>query len=217
MTSSPRSWSWTSLRDLRGGGALLPRLLEGAGKAPRQAPGLRGVAGVRPALARIRVLHDDGRHLRAQRRGRGAGRQARRLSHLRRRAPVRHSLPGPQRGADHPGSRHLVLLGAPGDASPPGSSSSFTRSITSRSIRLPGPPTRSIRSRPSSRSCSFPSLLLLPTHGLVLLIFFLAHMIVRNVWGHLGMELLPGWLNEAPIVRWWAATTHRSMHTGISR
>jgi len=57
---------------------------------------------------------------------------------------------------------------------------------------------------------------LVPTHPVVLGIF-LMHMIVRNVWGHLGMELLPGWLNEVPLVRWWAATTHHSMHHRHSR
>jgi sterol desaturase/sphingolipid hydroxylase (fatty acid hydroxylase superfamily) len=51
----------------------------------------------------------------------------------------------------------------------------------------------------------------LPVHPIALGIW-LTFMIVRNVLGHLGMELLPGWLARHPLLSWMTTTTHHDLH-----
>lgn len=53
--------------------------------------------------------------------------------------------------------------------------------------------------------------LLLPFHQITILLF-VTHMIVRNVIGHAGVELFPGWWLRAPLLRWITTTTHHDLH-----
>ncbi|MDN5217231.1 sterol desaturase family protein [Fulvivirgaceae bacterium BMA12] len=54
-------------------------------------------------------------------------------------------------------------------------------------------------------------LFMLPLHNLVIFIF-LIYMITRNVWGHLGYELLPKKFINFKWLNWHTTTTHHSMH-----
>ena len=51
----------------------------------------------------------------------------------------------------------------------------------------------------------------IPSHGLALMIF-LVYMIVRNVLGHLGIELLPKGSLKIPFLDWHTTTTHHDLH-----
>ena len=53
--------------------------------------------------------------------------------------------------------------------------------------------------------------LFLPLHELTVLLF-VTHMIVRNVIGHAGVELFPGWWLRAPLLRAITTTTHHDLH-----
>jgi sterol desaturase/sphingolipid hydroxylase (fatty acid hydroxylase superfamily) len=53
--------------------------------------------------------------------------------------------------------------------------------------------------------------LVLPMHPLVA-VLWLAYMIVINVWGHLGVELLPAGFRRHRLFRWHNTTTHHDMH-----
>ncbi len=53
--------------------------------------------------------------------------------------------------------------------------------------------------------------LVLPLHPLVALLW-LTYMIVINVWGHLGYELLPAGFRRHWLFRWHNTTTHHDMH-----
>ncbi len=55
------------------------------------------------------------------------------------------------------------------------------------------------------------SALLIPMHEITVLLF-VTHMIVRNVIGHAGVELFPGWWLEAPVLRRITTTTHHDLH-----
>jgi lathosterol oxidase len=54
-------------------------------------------------------------------------------------------------------------------------------------------------------------LLMVPMHGLGLFLF-MAFMIVRNVMGHAGVELMPRALADSPWFGWINATTHHDLH-----
>jgi len=54
-------------------------------------------------------------------------------------------------------------------------------------------------------------LLVMPIHQYALFAF-LAFMIVRNVLGHLGIELFPAWFVHRRISRWSTTTTHNGLH-----
>jgi lathosterol oxidase len=54
-------------------------------------------------------------------------------------------------------------------------------------------------------------LLVFPTHFIVVL-FFLYHMVFRNVMHHLGIELFPKGFTLHPLWGWVATTTHHSLH-----
>jgi len=54
-------------------------------------------------------------------------------------------------------------------------------------------------------------LLVMPIHQYALFAF-LAFMIVRNVLGHLGIELFPAWFVHRRISRWSTTTTHHGLH-----
>ena len=63
----------------------------------------------------------------------------------------------------------------------------------------------------------FPILLfMIPVHGLVLFLF-LTYMILRNVWGHLGYEVLPKKFIRTRWLNFYTTTTHHSMHHQFSR
>lgn len=51
----------------------------------------------------------------------------------------------------------------------------------------------------------------LPVSDLALFLF-LAFMILRNVYGHLGIEPFPSWFVRSPWTRWSTTTTHHAMH-----
>jgi Delta7-sterol 5-desaturase len=51
----------------------------------------------------------------------------------------------------------------------------------------------------------------LPLHQLAIGIF-LGFMILRNVLGHLGLELFPRWFTRSPWTRWSTTTTHHTLH-----
>ena len=51
----------------------------------------------------------------------------------------------------------------------------------------------------------------------VTVLLFVTHMIVRNVIGHAGFELLPAWWMKVPILRWITTTTHHDLHHSTSR
>ena len=53
--------------------------------------------------------------------------------------------------------------------------------------------------------------LFVPAHELAVLLF-LTHMIVRNVAGHAGIELFPGWWLRVPGLRSITTTTHHDLH-----
>ncbi len=53
--------------------------------------------------------------------------------------------------------------------------------------------------------------LVLPIHELALFAF-LGFMITRNVFGHLGIELLPKKFATSPLTQWSTTTTHHAMH-----
>lgn len=53
--------------------------------------------------------------------------------------------------------------------------------------------------------------LVLPMHPLVA-VLWLSYMIVINVWGHLGFELLPAGFRRHWLFRWHNTTTHHDMH-----
>ena len=53
--------------------------------------------------------------------------------------------------------------------------------------------------------------LFMPIH-VIALFLFLAFMILRNVYGHLGVELLPRAFVRHPWFRWSTTTTHHDMH-----
>lgn len=53
--------------------------------------------------------------------------------------------------------------------------------------------------------------LLIPAHEIVIFLF-LAHMIIRNVLGHLSIEFLPHGFLKYPILRAFTTTTHHNMH-----
>ena len=55
------------------------------------------------------------------------------------------------------------------------------------------------------------SLLVLPMHELTVL-FFVTHMIVRNVIGHAGIELFPSWWLNNSLTRQITTTTHHDLH-----
>jgi len=52
---------------------------------------------------------------------------------------------------------------------------------------------------------------LIPAHPLALAVFLL-YMIVRNVVGHLGFEVLPAGFARHPLTRWHTTTTHHDLH-----
>jgi sterol desaturase/sphingolipid hydroxylase (fatty acid hydroxylase superfamily) len=52
---------------------------------------------------------------------------------------------------------------------------------------------------------------LLPMHEITIFLF-VTHMIVRNVIGHAGVELFPGWWLQAPLLKWVTTTTHHDLH-----
>jgi sterol desaturase/sphingolipid hydroxylase (fatty acid hydroxylase superfamily) len=54
-------------------------------------------------------------------------------------------------------------------------------------------------------------LLWLPVH-MVAVFVFLAFMILRNVLGHLGIELFPRWFARSRWTRWSTTTTHHALH-----
>ncbi len=58
--------------------------------------------------------------------------------------------------------------------------------------------------------------LVLPMHELTAFIF-VSHMIVRNVIGHAGFELFPGWWMRVPVLRWITTTMHHDLHHSTSR
>lgn len=58
--------------------------------------------------------------------------------------------------------------------------------------------------------------LIFPMHQLTVFIF-VTHMIVRNVIGHAGHELFPGWWLQMPIVRLITTTTHHDLHHSSGR
>lgn len=58
-------------------------------------------------------------------------------------------------------------------------------------------------------------LFLIPFHPMALLVF-VTFMIVRNVWGHLGFELLPRGFLEYSWVNWNTTTTHHDLHHSTS-
>lgn len=51
----------------------------------------------------------------------------------------------------------------------------------------------------------------IPVHGLALFIF-LIYMIIRNVIGHLGIEVFPRWFVKSKWSNWHTTTTHHDMH-----
>lgn len=53
--------------------------------------------------------------------------------------------------------------------------------------------------------------LLLPMHEITIFLF-VTHMIVRNVIGHAGIELFPGWWLQVPVLKWITTTTHHDLH-----
>jgi len=53
--------------------------------------------------------------------------------------------------------------------------------------------------------------LLIPLHE-VTVFLFVTHMIVRNVIGHAGVELFPGWWLRTPVLRAITTTTHHDLH-----
>jgi len=53
--------------------------------------------------------------------------------------------------------------------------------------------------------------LVLPVHEMALFAF-LAFMIARNVFGHLGVETLPAWFVRSRWSRWSTTTTHHALH-----
>jgi len=52
---------------------------------------------------------------------------------------------------------------------------------------------------------------LFPMHELTAFLF-VSHMIVRNVIGHAGVELFPGWWLKVPVLRLVTTTTHHDLH-----
>jgi len=64
----------------------------------------------------------------------------------------------------------------------------------------------------------FPVLLalLVPLHPLVLLLWSI-HMIVRNVIGHAGYELMPRWMVHSGWSNWLTSSTHHDMHHRYGR
>jgi Delta7-sterol 5-desaturase len=54
-------------------------------------------------------------------------------------------------------------------------------------------------------------LLVVPMHGLALFLF-MAFMIIRNVMGHAGVELMPRWLADSRWFGWINTTTHHDLH-----
>jgi sterol desaturase/sphingolipid hydroxylase (fatty acid hydroxylase superfamily) len=54
-------------------------------------------------------------------------------------------------------------------------------------------------------------LLWLPVHMIAVFVF-LAFMILRNVLGHLGIELFPRWFPRSRWTRWSTTTTHHALH-----
>ena len=58
--------------------------------------------------------------------------------------------------------------------------------------------------------------LVMPMHELTTFIF-VSHMIVRNVIGHAGIELFPGWWMKVPILRRITTTMHHDLHHSTSR
>lgn len=50
-----------------------------------------------------------------------------------------------------------------------------------------------------------------PMHELTVFLF-VTHMIIRNVVGHAGIELFPGWWLRAPFLRAFTTTTHHDLH-----
>lgn len=53
--------------------------------------------------------------------------------------------------------------------------------------------------------------LLIPMHELTAFLF-VGHMIIRNVVGHAGVELFPGWWLRVPLLRFMTTTTHHDLH-----
>ena len=53
--------------------------------------------------------------------------------------------------------------------------------------------------------------LLISTHEITVLLF-VSHMILRNVIGHAGFEIFPGWWLRVPLVRCVTTTTHHDLH-----
>lgn len=54
-------------------------------------------------------------------------------------------------------------------------------------------------------------LFFVPTSGTVIFAF-LMFMIIRNVMGHAGLELMPRWWLNTPLTRWINTTTHHDLH-----
>jgi len=54
-------------------------------------------------------------------------------------------------------------------------------------------------------------LAVVPMHGLAIFLF-LSHMIVRNVMGHCGYELMPRWLDRSEALGWLTSVTHHDLH-----
>jgi sterol desaturase/sphingolipid hydroxylase (fatty acid hydroxylase superfamily) len=54
-------------------------------------------------------------------------------------------------------------------------------------------------------------LFLIPMHHFAI-VFFLIYMIVRNVVGHLGMEIMPSNFLRIPILNWHTTTVHHDLH-----
>jgi Delta7-sterol 5-desaturase len=54
-------------------------------------------------------------------------------------------------------------------------------------------------------------LLFFPTHPIVVALF-LYHMIIRNVWLHLGLEFFPKGFTRHPFLGWITTSTHHSLH-----
>jgi sterol desaturase/sphingolipid hydroxylase (fatty acid hydroxylase superfamily) len=58
--------------------------------------------------------------------------------------------------------------------------------------------------------------LMIPMHELTMFLF-VSHMIIRNVVGHAGFELFPGWWLDAPLLRFVTTTTHHDLHHSQGR
>jgi lathosterol oxidase len=55
-----------------------------------------------------------------------------------------------------------------------------------------------------------------PIHSMVLM-FFMLHMMVRVALIHCGVELMPRWALDHPILEWLTTTTHHDLHHSRSR